>query len=247
MQRYFVNNEQIIDRVVTINGSDAHHISRVMRMQPEQQIIVCNQEQQAFLAVLTDVTHDVVIATLGEELIAETELPARIILVQGLPKGDKFEFIVQKATELGVDTIIPWASERAIVKLDEKKAPKKQQRWQAIAKEAAEQAHRVMVPTVEMPQTTAQLMVQFEHADLLLVAYEELTHDGVAMEHWAAKLLPGTTVVIVIGPEGGISAKEFAALQAAGAQAIQLGKRILRTETAALYALSIAGYYLENE
>lgn len=246
MQRYFVNNEQIVNQKVSIDGNDAHHISRVMRMQPGQEIIVCNQERQAFLAELTSVDNDLVTAILIEALTAETELPARIILVQGLPKGDKFEFIIQKVTELGVDTIIPWASERAIVKLDEKKAAKKLQRWQAIAKEAAEQSHRVMVPTIEAPQTMKQLLTQAERADVVLVAYEELTHAGSAMEHWAAQVAAGMTVLVVIGPEGGISAGEFAALQAAGSRSIQLGKRILRTETAALYALSVLGYHLEQ-
>ena len=176
--------------------------------------------------------------------VSQTELASRLILFQGLPKGDKMEWIVQKAVELGAYRIVPFAAKRSVVKLDQKKAGKKRERWQAIAKGAAEQSKRGIVPQVQDVMSFQEAMNYAKELDVVLVPYE-LQEGMKATEAVISKIEPGQSVGIFIGPEGGFDESEIEQAKEAGAIPITLGKRILRTETAGLTTLSILMYHLE--
>lgn len=172
------------------------------------------------------------------------ELPSKVYLFQGLPKADKMELIVQKAVELGVYEVIPLAVKRCVVKLDEKKARAKANRWQGIAEAAAKQSKRGVVPVVKEPMTMKEAAAYARGMDVKLIPYE-LAEDMAHTKKVIESIRPGESVAVFIGPEGGFEEGEVAEAIAAGIEPITLGKRILRTETAGLAVLSWLMYHLE--
>ena len=247
MQRYFLDNKNIIGNTVKITGDDFHHITRVMRMEPGEEIIAVNEDGLAAITKISEFTNDAVIATIIEWKNEESELPIKVAIVSGLPKGDKLEYIVQKGTELGATEFIPFIAARSVVKWDHKKASKKIERLQKIAKEAAEQSHRSVLPTVQEPMTVAGLIQYAESYDYKLIAFEEEAKRGEKAQ--LAKVLTavqsGQSILFVFGPEGGLTIEEVSKLSEAGFSACGLGPRILRTETAPLYALAAVSYQVE--
>lgn len=179
-----------------------------------------------------------------EENFQNTELPIKIYLFQGLPKSDKLELIIQKTVELGVAGIIPVEMNRSIVKLDEKKKSSKRERWQAIAESAAKQSKRNIVPEVFDVTTYKQAMEKAKGLDLLLVPYEN--ENGMkATADALSNIKVGSSIGILIGPEGGFEEKEVAQAIEAGGISISLGNRILRTETAAITSVGMCMLYAE--
>ncbi len=247
MQRYFLTNEQFNENKVVITGEDAHHISRVMRQKVEDQVIVCNENGQSFILTLTAVEKDEVMGEISEVLSSSSEMPVSVTIAQGLVKGDKFEWVIQKGTECGASAFMPVAMKRSVVKLDPKKEKKKGERWQKIAKEAAEQSHRSLVPTVHEVQTFGEFLNQLVNYDVCLFAYEETAkkHEMSQLRQTLASVKPGDKLLVLVGPEGGVSESEVEKLEAAGVLPCALGPRILRTETAPLYFLSAVSYALE--
>ncbi|AOM82581.1 16S rRNA (uracil(1498)-N(3))-methyltransferase [Salisediminibacterium beveridgei] len=247
MQRYFLATENFKGDLVRLTGDEAHHIARVMRMAADDQIICCNESGKSAIVELTQVEKEEVYGRIRQWLDENSELPVEVTLAQGLPKGDKLEMIIQKATELGVTAITPVAMARSIVKLDPKKAAKKQERWKKIAKEAAEQSHRQRVPEIQSVQTLKELIKQAGPFDLVLAAYEEEgksgNHEG--LPELLSGVQEGSRILFVIGPEGGFSSEEIVMLKDAGIFPVSLGPRILRTETAGLYSLSVLSYHFE--
>lgn len=245
MQRYFV--QQFDNGQATLTGDDAKHIAKVMRMTTgEKVIVVANNE--AHICTITHIEQDVVVEQTGDT-IPSPELPVNVTIACGLPKGDKLELIAQKGTELGMYVLLPFAAERSIVKWDDKKGKKNQERLQKIAKEAAEQSHRTHIPVVEMPISFKQLLARAPEFDAVFIADEE---DAKVEKRtrFADKLKnvydnKSESILCIFGPEGGISRAEVDALRAAGAQVMSLGPRILRAETAPLYALSAISYEFE--
>jgi len=245
MQRYFVEGKVPDNKVVTITGDDAKHIAKVMRQSAGDQIVVVI-EDSAFLAEILTADFDVEVE-LKRELAAHAEMPKKVTIACGLPKGDKLELITQKSTELGMYALVPFAAERSIVKWDAAKNDKKIARLQKIAKEAAEQSHRTHIPVIHKVQTFAQLMETAESYDAVIVAYEEEARRD-APTRFAdllKKLYDKDSILLIFGPEGGISENEIRHLKEAGALFTSLGPRILRTETAPLYALSAFSYEYE--
>lgn len=247
MQRYFIKTDNFREDHVQLTGDEAHHITRVMRMSTDDQIICCDGFGKSAIVKLTQVEKEQVYGQVRQWLDEKNELPVEVTLAQGLPKGDKLEMIIQKATELGVSAITPVAMSRSIVKLDPKKAAKKLDRWEKIAKEAAEQAHRQLVPQIEPVLTLKELIKQTGPFDLVLAAYEE---EGKSGNHGSLPELlkgvqKGSRILFVIGPEGGFSSEEILLLKDAGISPVSLGPRILRTETAGLYSLSVLSYHFE--
>ncbi|MGM9928621.1 MAG: 16S rRNA (uracil(1498)-N(3))-methyltransferase [Bacillus sp. (in: firmicutes)] len=247
MQRYFVPMEQLKENTVIIIGDDSRHIAKVLRMTPNEQIICVFPDGKTALVEITNITNEHVEGTVIEWLNEEKEMPVSITIASGLPKGDKLEYIVQKGTELGAFSFIPFIADRSIVKWDAKKASKKIERLQKIAKEAAEQSHRTLVPHIESPLTLRQIMEQAKDYDTLLIAYEEEAkqHEKSALSTAVSAMKPGSKVLVVFGPEGGLTAAEVDSLQSVGFVACGLGPRILRTETAPLYVLAAVSYHLE--
>jgi len=248
MQRYFVSQtKEEMSTQVLITGDDVHHISRVMRMKPMDEIICCSKDGHAAKCHIENITNEQVICTVIQWLEINNELPVHVIIASGLPKGDKLELIIQKGTELGASQFIPFNATRSIVKIDSKKAKKKKERWEKIVKEAAEQSHRNQIPKVFEPVSFKEMIDIGGHADIKLVAYEESAKQGETSQlHKAlSSLKPGQTIFIVFGPEGGISEDELNTLEHAGFIPCGLGPRILRTETAPLYFLSAVSYHFE--
>lgn len=175
---------------------------------------------------------------------ADVELPVRVTLFQGLPKSDKMDYIIEKCTELGVSEVIPVRTSRSVMKLDEKKAGKRTEHWQGKAEAAAKQSKRSMIPVVHEPVSMAEAVKMCGELDNRLIPYE-LTEGFEKTREMISNIKPGSTVGIFIGPEGGFSEEEIALAESAGVTPVTLGKRILRTETAALVVLSWLVYIYE--
>ncbi|WP_044747690.1 16S rRNA (uracil(1498)-N(3))-methyltransferase [Bacillus alveayuensis] len=248
MQRYFVDQfkDEMKNKAI-ITGDDVHHISRVMRMKKHDQVICCSKDGYTAMCEIEHISNDQVTCIVLKWMEMNNELPVRVQIASGLPKGDKLEWIIQKGTELGAAQFIPFIAARSIVKLDAKKAEKKKERWRKIAKEAAEQSHRNAIPTIDAPVTFQELLKRSKSADLKLVAYEESAKKGESSSLYQAlsSLLPGQTIIVVFGPEGGMTEDEIRQLEQVGFISCGFGPRILRTETAPLYLLSAISYHFE--
>ncbi|WP_335869311.1 16S rRNA (uracil(1498)-N(3))-methyltransferase [Bacillus sp. 2205SS5-2] len=248
MQRYFVNANGSVDHSSFImDGENAHHMVRVMRMNVNDRFYCVFLNGQSVLAKIDEISSETVTASIVEWIDESKELPVNVTIVSGLPKGDKLEYIIQKGTELGAVRFIPFKADRSIVKWDPKKSAKKRERWGKIAKEAAEQSHRTIIPTVDEPIHMQKLLKLSEEYDHKIVAYEESAKEGeqALFATILSKVKPDESILIIFGPEGGLSSKEVEAFLQHNFLACGLGPRILRTETAPLYALSSISFKFE--
>lgn len=245
MYQFFVKPENICGDRIIINGSDVNHIKNVLRMQVGEEIAVSNgidgKEYRCGIVRLGDVI-ECELRFVKEDGV---ELPSKIYLFQGFPKGDKMELIVQKAVELGVFEIVPVFMKRSIVKLDAKKAVSKVNRYQAIAEAAAKQSKRAIIPNVHECMTMKEAVNYAKELDVLLVPYE-MAEDINKTRELMGSLKSGQSIGFFIGPEGGIDQAEIDMLKEVGASTITLGRRILRTETAGLTVISWLVYLLEE-
>ncbi|WP_018393976.1 16S rRNA (uracil(1498)-N(3))-methyltransferase [Bacillus sp. 37MA] len=246
MQRYFLD-EMPKDNKITITGEDFHHISRVMRMEAGSCIYTVHPDGRTSISTITEIKESEAVAEVTEWVKRSVELPADVVVSTGLVKGDKFDYIIQKGTELGAAGFVPFEASRSVVKWDRKKGAKKTERWQKIAKEAAEQSHRSRIPFVSEPVSLTQVIESGKDFDMLLFAFEETAKAGDMSVFYEAVsgLSEGKRLLIVTGPEGGFSEKEAEQLTKGGFTACALGPRILRAETAPLYVLSAVSFYLE--
>lgn len=250
MYQFFVQPSQIQGNRVIITGKDVRHIKNVLRMKPGEELSVKNGcDDREYRCGIEELGEDEIICQLRFIKEEGLELPSKIYLFQGLPKGDKMELILQKAVELGVYEVIPVASKRAVVKLDEKKAKTKIQRWQGIAEAAAKQSKRGIIPRVHDVMSFAQAADYSQRAEVRLIPYELAEENGQGMEKTKSiisSLKPGEDVAVFIGPEGGFAPEEIEEARKNGLTPITLGKRILRTETAGMAVLAILMYHLEQ-
>jgi 16S rRNA (uracil1498-N3)-methyltransferase len=239
VHRFYVSREQINNGTATINGEEYKHLARVLRLVPGDLVVVfdgAGWEYDGVIKRLQDGQADV---SLTSSRFLPRESALEVWLAQGLPKGDKMELIIQKATELGVRGIIPLELERSIVKLDEKKKKEKRERWQKIAVEAVKQSRRSLIPQVLQPCSLELFLGNIPQGALLLVPWEE---GGASLKGVLEKTPSNKPVYIIIGPEGGLSEKEVALARSSGAVTVSLGPRILRTETAGLAAVTAVMY-----
>lgn len=245
MQRYFGN--QVSESKFVIAGDDQHHITRVMRMKKGDQLFCINAEGQSAFCEIEEITDEQVIANVVKWEEGSRELPVHVSIASGLPKGDKLEWIIQKGTELGAHEFIPFIAARSVVKWDDKKASKKVERYERIAKEAAEQSYRNLIPAVRSPLRFKDLLQQQDAFNYKLIAYEEEGKHGEAsvLSKTLHQMKPGESLLFVFGPEGGLTPEEIELLVANGFKTCGLGPRILRTETAPLYALSAVSYHFD--
>ncbi|MBP5198946.1 MAG: 16S rRNA (uracil(1498)-N(3))-methyltransferase [Lachnospiraceae bacterium] len=248
MYRFYVDDSQISleTKRVTITGSDVNHIKNVLRMKEGEEISVSNgKDGRDYRCGILELDDERILCELRFIKEDGVELPARIHLFQALPKGDKMEFIIQKAVELGAYSIIPVETKRCVVKLDEKRAKNKVQRWQGIAEAAAKQSKRDVIPQVSGIKTFGEAINQASGMDVKIIPYE--LADGMAKtKEILSGITKGQDVAIFIGPEGGFDESEVEKALSNGIEPITLGKRILRTETAGMTVLSIIMYLLEE-
>lgn len=246
MYHFFVTPDQVKEEEIYIEGTDVNHIKNVLRMKAGEQLEVSDGNNRKYLCEIVSLSPEEVRVHIVEELEKNTELPSEICLFQGLPKGDKMDLIVQKAVELGASGIVPVSTKRSVVKLDDKKALKKRERWQSIAEGGAKQSGRTVIPKVEQVLTYKEAIARAKKLDVVLIPYE-LAEGMQETRDIISGILPGQSVGIFIGPEGGFDTSEVAYAIEQGIKPITLGKRILRTETAGLAVLSILMYHLESE
>ncbi len=243
MFNFFVDSSMKQGDCYCISGSDFNHIKNVLRMKEGESFLV-SCEGRSDLCVLKELSGDTAIAEIKEKNFQDTELPVRIYLFEGLPKSDKMELIIQKCVELGAYAIVPTEMSRCVVKLDDKKKRSKIARWQSIAESAAKQSKRNLVPEVMDVMSYKNALSFAKTLDLILLPYE--SKNGMKDTSEALSLIRnGMSVGIIVGPEGGFEEKEVEEAIAAGAKVISLGKRILRTETAAIAATSMCMLYTE--
>jgi 16S rRNA (uracil1498-N3)-methyltransferase len=249
MTRFFIPSDQLRDRTVILKGEDRHHLLNVLRQGTGAQITVLNGKGEEYLVKVTAVTPDAVICEILEQAERRTEPKIKIRLIQSLPKGDKFEFIIQKNTELGVSAFQPVISERSAIRLDAGQVLKKEERWRKIIREAAEQSGRQIIPELQPVQGWTKFMSENRPSGLLLIPWEGEQQRSLRQVLQDQKLIP-EAISIFIGPEGGFSQSEVELAVKSGAVPVTLGPRILRTETAGLVVTSVVLYHfgdLDNE
>lgn len=236
MHQFFVEDSQFGKEYVTITGSDVNHIKNVLRMRPGEKIRVSSASGRDCFCAIAEVGDSFVQADILDEEAPDTELSSKIYLFQALPKGERMEYVIQKAVELGVHEIIPVAMKYCVVKLDEKRAANRVKRWQAISESAAKQAKRSRIPRIRPVMSFAEAAAYAKECDVRLVPYEN-ERGMAATEEALQKIAPGKSISVIIGPEGGFADEEIAAVRE-DMDVISLGRRILRTDTAAICVMS---------
>ena len=238
MQQFFVT--KVNDKFI-LDEDDLYHLSVVMRAREDTQIIcIYNEEPYLCSFRYAGKNYDIKIIT---KMLRESELPVHIRLYQALIRNENFDFIIQKATELGVNEIVPTIFERNVVKIEKDKEEAKYKRYKLIAKGASDQSKR-NVPPIILPQCTIN-NIELSQDEVGLVAYEK-NENTKSLSFFAPDIKKAKKVSIIIGPEGGISEKEYQTLIQKGFRSISLGKRILRSETATISLLSVLSYIIEG-
>ena len=250
MYQFFVEDEQVAFDAdqktgkICITGTDVNHIRNVLRMKTGEKVRVSDRSGHAFFCCLEEIAVDYVSARIEYADETGTELDNPIWLFQGLPKSDKMELIIQKATELGVSEVIPVSMKNCVVKLDAKKADNKNKRWQTIAESAAKQSKRTVIPVIRPLMNWKEALELAKTLDVVLVPYEN-ERGMEATREIIGHITPGQSIGIFIGPEGGFSEEEITGLPDE-MHRISLGRRILRTETAGLATLAMLVYQLDE-
>ena len=242
MQKYFISTKNLNECI--IDKDDAFHISTVMRNKIGDEIIV-SDELKTYLAKIKSLSNNLVNFEVVEEIKTDNELPVKITIFQGYPKGDKLDDIIKHSTELGAYEFFLTIMKRSLFKLDLKKKEAKLERFQKIAKEAAEQSYRRIIPKVK--DIVELKKINFDEYDKLILCYEESSKKGdlCNFKSIIKSLNKNEKVAVLIGPEGGIDESELKYLLNIGFIPCGLGPRILRTETAASYVLSSISYEME--
>ncbi|PCF88796.1 16S rRNA (uracil(1498)-N(3))-methyltransferase [Staphylococcus intermedius] len=247
MQRYFLNeNADTAQRFFTTDSNDIHHIKSVMRQAVGDELIINFLDEQTYRCKIIAIEAQQITIETVERLELQTELPVKITICSGLIKGDKYEWLLQKATELGATSFITTQMDRSVVKLNQQKASKKVERWQKIVKEAAEQSYRQVIPQVKFVSNLQEIYDMIGQYDCVLMAYEAAAKENerAMFKQQLRQLNHGAQVLLLFGPEGGFSDDEIALFENV-ANSVGLGPRILRAETAPLYALSAISYEIE--
>ncbi|MGP6452820.1 16S rRNA (uracil(1498)-N(3))-methyltransferase [Streptococcus dysgalactiae subsp. equisimilis] len=244
MQQYFIKGKA--EKKVTITDKDTiKHMFQVMRLTDEAEVVLVFDDGVKYLAKVTSsMAHELEII---EALPDQVELPVEVTIASGFPKGDKLDTIAQKVTELGASALWGYPADWSVVKWDGKKLAKKEDKLAKIVLGAAEQSKRNRVPEVHLFEQKAEFLKSLSSFDHIFIAYEETAKAGqlATLARELKEVKPGAKLLFIFGPEGGISPAEITQFEAAGAIKVGLGPRIMRTETAPLYALSAISYALE--
>lgn len=251
MPKFFVKTNQINEDEIIILNEDVNHIKNVLRANINDIINVCNSEDSKnYKCRIHRLENDKIVCKIEEQVKSEVEGRVNLTIYQGLPKSDKMELIIQKATELGVSEITPLKMDRCVAVLDGKSEEKKIERWQKIAEVAAKQSGRDIIPKINNVLSIKKLCDLVKEYNIVLLAYENEKDNSIKSELVKLKQLckdsDKINIAVIIGPEGGIANGEVDLLKNAGAKVVSLGNRILRTETVALNVASIIMYELEG-
>lgn len=245
MQRYFITGESYVDssiKLIVIKGDDAHHITNVMRMRINDEVYCCN-DGITFIARIKELNTKEVILDIIEEIEENKELDCSVTIAQGLVRKEKMEEVIDHITEMGAAKYVPVIMKRSNVKVTEDKIDKKLIRLNKIAKEAAEQAHRTKVLEVNSPITFKEFIKLSKQYDLCLVA-----HVNESNPLYIGDIIKEEkNILVLVGPEGGIDDTEINELKSNGFKQVHLGKRVLRTEVAPSYIMSVIDYIRGNK
>ncbi|EMO8655164.1 TPA: 16S rRNA (uracil(1498)-N(3))-methyltransferase [Streptococcus pyogenes] len=244
MQQYFIKGKA--EKKVTVTDKDTiKHMFQVMRLTDEAEVILVFDDGVKYLAKVTNsMAHELEII---ETLPDQVELPVKVTIASGFPKGDKLDTIAQKVTELGASALWGYPADWSVVRWDGKKLAKKEDKLAKIVLGAAEQSKRNRVPEVHLFEQKAEFLKSLSSFDHIFIAYEETAKAGqlATLAREVKEVKPGAKILFIFGPEGGISPTEITQFEAASAIKVGLGPRIMRAETAPLYALSALSYALE--
>ncbi len=244
MNRFFIEPEDINEEEGTavIRGEPVKHIGRVLRMGEGDSLVLADGRGFSYLGTIAKVGKDAVQVTLQEKLSRNAEPSIQVILAQALAKGEKMDLVVQKSTELGVHEIIPFICRRSVVKVSSENAERKVQRWQKIAKGAAEQSHRDRIPNIHKIINIEELFEEIKNTGLIFFLWEQEKDQG--FKEILRNQRSENKVTLLVGPEGGFTGEEAGLAKSSGAIPVSLGPRILRSETAAITAAAIVLYEL---
>lgn len=246
MPKFFIKTNQINENEVKIVGEDVKHIVQVLRSKVGEELTLCDINTNLnYISTISQIHPDCIICKIEDCTKSVVESNIEVTLYQGLPKADKMEYIIQKNIELGIKEIVPVEMARCVVKLDDKTANKKIERWQKIAEAAAKQSGRDCIPEVKMPISPNELCDEIKKFDMVILAYENEKNITLKQELKKINNFEKLKIGIIIGPEGGLSEKEVEMFINAGAKVVTLGKRILRTETASIAIMSNIVYEYE--
>lgn len=245
MYHFFAAHENIYENYIEIVDDDVNHIKNVLRMKVGDKLRISSGDNVDYICCISAIDEGKIRADILSIDEMGNELPIKVYLFQGLPKQEKMEFIIQKMIELGVYSIIPVAMKRCVVKLDDKKAKSKVERWNSIAESAAKQSKRSIIPQVHQVMTFREALAYAKNLDIKLLPYE--CAEGMEKTRTIVEQLTvGQSVGIFIGPEGGYDLTELELAKEYEWESITLGKRILRTETAGMMLMSVLMYQMEG-
>lgn len=240
MPRFYISPQHISQSRVVIDGSQAHHIINVLRLETGDEITLFDGSGYEYNSQIIDIQSGKLVAQIKTRVKPAVESPLELTLGQALIKGDKMELIIQKATELGVSRIIPLKTARSR-RISPDVLIRKQERWQDISTEAAQLCGRIKLPQIERCFKFSEFCADFETADLKLIFWEK---EGHSLKNTLTKIKPPKQVAVLVGPEGSFNQNELQTAQEHGFIPVGLGPRILRAETAAIAALSLIQYQL---
>lgn len=235
LTRLFIRSELQTGQALELDKEQAHYLGRALRLRPGDALIIFSAESGEFAAAVTSIGKSNAELMVGVAIPTNTESPLKVHLVQGVSRGERMDVVVQKATELGVKRISPVLTEYGVVKLDGSRASRRREHWQKIAESACEQCGRTRPPLIDEPlplKTWFGSKTSETDVDLILKP-----NAGTSM---ASLKAPTTKVCLLIGPEGGFSDNEYEDAEISGFKAVSLGPRVLRTETAAIAAITVA-------
>jgi 16S rRNA (uracil1498-N3)-methyltransferase len=227
MRRFTVQPDQLAGGRVTFGADESRHLARVLRLRPGDTVLATDGAGRDFTVRLEGLG-EAVTGTVVAEAAGAAPSPLAVTLIQGVPKGDKLETIVRAATELGVARVCPALCERTIVRLEPARWRDRARRWQRVAREAAKQCGRAVIPEIEAPRPLAEWLAAAEPADLSLCLWES---DGAPLARVLAAAVAPRSAIVVIGPEGGLAPAEVETARSHGFTVTSLGPRVLRTET----------------
>ncbi len=240
MPRFFVSKDNINEeeRIISILGEDAFHIARSLRMAVGDDLTVCDGEGRDYTCKLKKIRDNQVDCEILEAVECPAEPPYKVTVYQALVKGERLDVAIQKSVEFGATAVVPFESSRCIVRMKGEKEGSKSQRRRRIAAEAAKQCGRGIVPDVSEPVPFKEMLAQAAGCDLAIFCYEKEGDRMLGSTLEALRSNPPKSVAIVVGPEGGFSPEEAESAERAGLSLLGLGRRILRTESAAAFVLA---------
>ena len=239
MSRFFVPRDSVKGGVISVTGEEAHHIADVMRLKVKDKVVTFDGTGKEYIGVIKEVGKKSIVIDVTDTREAPKTLAPRVTLIQAIPKREKIEYLIEKATELGVDSIVPVFTERTIPNWDEEKRASHVIRWRKIAREASKQCGRLDIPKVPEIAQFSNIIKDEKLSGLKLIA--ALADDTEPIRR-ALKDFKGDQIIIAIGPEGDFTPDEVKSAVGRGFIPVSLGFRVLKSDTAGLFALSAIDY-----